>query len=78
MKQGGGSNTILIVNGVRDRLQHLVDVPMALKTAVVFDQSQFVKTAIKNLGNEGGIGLVLTGLMILIFLGSMRSVRSSI
>ena len=73
MKQGGGSNTISIVNGVRDRLRHLVDVPKALKTAVVFDQSQFVKTAIKNLGNEGGIGLVLTGLMILIFLGSMRA-----
>jgi multidrug efflux pump subunit AcrB len=32
-----------------------------------------VKTAIKNLGSEGGIGLVLTALMILIFLGSMRA-----
>jgi len=73
LKQGGGSNTISIVNGVRDRLEHLVDVPKALKTNVVFDQSQFVKTAIKNLGNEGGIGLILTGLMILIFLGSMRA-----
>jgi multidrug efflux pump subunit AcrB len=73
MKQGGGSNTISIVNGVRDRLKHLVDVPKALKPAVVFDQSEFVKTAIKNLGSEGGIGLVLTGLMILIFLGSIRA-----
>jgi len=73
LKQGGGSNTISIVNGVRDRLKHLVDIPKSLKTAVVFDQSQFVKTAIKNLGSEGGIGLVLTGLMILIFLGSMRA-----
>ena len=39
---------------------------------MVFDQSVFVKTAIGNLGSEGGIGLVLTALMILIFLGSMR------
>jgi hydrophobic/amphiphilic exporter-1 (mainly G- bacteria), HAE1 family len=73
LKQGGGSNTISIVNGVRDRLQHLVDIPKVLKTAVVFDQSEFVKTAIRNLGSEGGIGLVLTGLMILIFLGSVRA-----
>ncbi|MBS1815669.1 MAG: efflux RND transporter permease subunit [Acidobacteria bacterium] len=73
MKQGGGSNTISIVNGIRKRLKHLLDVPAALKTAVVFDQSQFVKTAITNLGSEGGIGLVLTGVMILVFLGSMRA-----
>jgi hydrophobic/amphiphilic exporter-1 (mainly G- bacteria), HAE1 family len=73
LKQGGGSNTISIVNGIRDRLKHLVDVPKALQTNVVFDQSEFVKIAIRNLGSEGGIGLVLTGLMILIFLGSMRA-----
>ena len=73
LKQGGGSNTISIVNGVRDRLKDLVDVPSSLRTAVVFDQSAFVKTAIKNLGSEGGIGLVLTALMILIFLGSVRA-----
>ena len=40
---------------------------------MVFDQSVFVKTAIRNLGSEGGIGLVLTAAMILIFLGSMRA-----
>ena len=73
LKQGGGSNTISIVNGVRSGVQHLLDVPASMKASVVFDQSQFVKTAIKNLGSEGGIGLVLTGLMILLFLGSMRA-----
>jgi multidrug efflux pump subunit AcrB len=40
---------------------------------VVFDQSIFVKLAIKNLVKEASIGLVLTGLMILIFLGSPRA-----
>ena len=40
---------------------------------MVFDQSQFVKTAIETLLHEGGIGLLLTSLMILIFLGSMRA-----
>jgi len=73
LKQGGGSNTIAVVNGIRDAIAHLVDIPTSLVTRVVFDQSVFVKTAIRNLGNEGGIGLVLTAVMILIFLGSMRA-----
>src|SRR6202044_4000695 len=51
----------------------LVDVPAALKTAVVFDQSIFVKLAIKNLVKEASIGLLLTGIMILVFLGSPRA-----
>jgi multidrug efflux pump subunit AcrB len=73
LKQGGGSNTIAVVDGIRDAINHLVDIPKSLVTRVVFDQSVFVKTAIRNLGNEGGIGLVLTAAMILIFLGSMRA-----
>jgi len=73
LKQGGGSNTIEIVNGVKKTIRNLVDVPDVLKTAVVFDQSIFVKVALKNLLKEGGIGLALTGLMILLFLGSPRA-----
>ena len=73
LKQGGDSNTIAIVNGVKAATMHLVDIPDVLKTAVVFDQSVFVKTAVRNLLKEGGIGLVLTGLTILLFLGSPRA-----
>jgi multidrug efflux pump subunit AcrB len=73
LKQGGNSNTISIVNGMRAAIKNLVDIPASLKTDVVFDQSVFVKTALKNLGSEGGIGLVLTALMILLFLGSIRA-----
>ncbi len=73
LKQGGDSNTIAIVNGIKAATKDLVDVPDALKTAVVFDQSIFVKTALENLLKEGGIGLALTGLMILLFLGSPRA-----
>jgi multidrug efflux pump subunit AcrB len=72
-KQGGNSNTITIVNGMKAAVKHLVDIPENLKTAVVFDQSVFVKLAIRNLVKEASIGLILTGLMILIFLGSPRA-----
>ncbi|WP_263354108.1 efflux RND transporter permease subunit [Acidicapsa acidisoli] len=73
LKQGGDSNTITIVNGVRKATAHLLDIPEALKTSVVFDQSVFVKTAIKNVISEGAIGLCLTGLMILLFLCNVRA-----
>jgi multidrug efflux pump subunit AcrB len=73
LKQGGDSNTITIVNGVRRATAHLLDIPESLKTNVVFDQSVFVKTAIKNVISEGAIGLCLTGLMILLFLGNVRA-----
>ena len=72
-KQGGDSNTIAIVNGVQETLKKLYDVPTSMQSKVVFDQSRFVKTAIETLLHEGGIGLFLTCLMILIFLGSMRA-----
>lgn len=73
LKQGGDSNTIAVVDGVREKLKHLTDIPQSLGRTVVFDQSAFVKTAITTLLHEGGIGLFLTCLMILIFLGSMRA-----
>ncbi|HXR75133.1 MAG TPA: efflux RND transporter permease subunit [Bryobacteraceae bacterium] len=73
LKQGGDTNTIAVVNGVRQTIGKLFDVPKQLVSRVVFDQSRFVKTAIDTLLHEGGMGLFLTSLMILIFLGSMRA-----
>jgi len=73
MKQGGDTNTIQVVDGIRDMIGHLYDIPKQLEAMVVFDQSAFVKEAIKTLLHEGLIGLILTSLMILIFLGSVRA-----
>jgi multidrug efflux pump subunit AcrB len=72
-KAGADANTIAIVDGVRAALKKLYDVPSSLRTAVVFDQARFVRTAIETLIHEGGIGLFLTCLMILLFLGSLRA-----
>ena len=73
LKQGGDANTIAVVDGIKQAVSHLFDVPKQLVTKVVFDQSVFVRNAIENLIHEGLIGLVLTGVMILVFLGSMRA-----
>jgi len=73
LKQGGDTNTISVVEGVKDKLKHLYDIPKELISTVVFDQSVFVKTAIETLLHEGALGLFLTSVMILVFLGSMRA-----
>ncbi len=73
MKQGGDTNTIAVVDGIRAAIKHLRDIPRELITNVVFDQSKFVHQAISTVMHEGGIGLLLTGIMILIFLGSGRA-----
>jgi HAE1 family hydrophobic/amphiphilic exporter-1 len=73
LKQGGDTNTIAVVNGIKKAVLTLRDIPAQLHTHVVFDQSVFVKQAISTVLREGGIGLFLTAVMILLFLGSTRA-----
>ncbi|HEV3218379.1 MAG TPA: efflux RND transporter permease subunit [Candidatus Acidoferrales bacterium] len=73
LRQGGDANTISIVQGIKKVIQTLRDIPAELRTRVVFDQSVFVKAAIQSVIREGGIGLLLTMIMILVFLGSPRA-----
>ncbi len=73
MKQGGDTNTIQVVDDVKKLTRKLIDIPKQLVTNVVFDQSVYVKAALETVLHEGGIGLVLTSIMILLFLGSLRA-----
>ncbi len=72
-KQGGNSNTIEVVSGIEKAIKNLRDIPSKMHAHVVFDQSVFVKQAIATVLREGGIGLILTALMVLLFLGSPRA-----
>src|SRR5579863_906828 len=73
LKQGGDTNTIQVVDGVRKLIGHLFDIPEQMKADLLFDQSVFVKEAINTVMHEGLIGLGLTSLMILLFLGNFRA-----
>src|SRR6202012_3720131 len=46
--------------------------PEDVKLSYVFDQSVYVINAVKSLAEEGAIGAILTGLMVLLFLGDRR------
>jgi HAE1 family hydrophobic/amphiphilic exporter-1 len=73
MKQGGDTNTIEVVNGVRKLIGNLFDIPKQMTAELLFDQSVFVKEAITTVLHESMIGLVLTSIMILLFLGNFRA-----
>jgi multidrug efflux pump subunit AcrB len=73
LKQGGNTNTIAVVEGVKAAVSRLLDVPGQLVTRVVFDQSQFVKGAIRTLLVATAVGLALTSGIVLLFLSSPRA-----
>lgn len=72
LKQGG-ANTISVVNGIHEILPKLIGVPKGIKLKAIFDQSDYILDAIHSLEHEAVSGAILASLMILIFLGSMRS-----
>lgn len=73
LKQGGDTNTIAVVDGIKEAVARLAGLPKDLVAKVVFDQSRFVKSAIETLLHEGLLGLFLTSVMILVFLGNFRA-----
>jgi multidrug efflux pump subunit AcrB len=72
--RNGKASTLAIVNAVKAALPKiLANVPPELKVTPLFDQSIFVRAAIRGVVREALIAAALTGLMILLFLGSLRS-----
>ena len=69
-----GANTIAVVKGVGDQIDTLkTQLPSGVNLDIVFDQSVYVKQAIRALSIEGILGGLLASLMILVFLQSVRS-----
>ena len=72
--KNGQASTLSIVNAVKATLPRiLANVPADLKVVALADQSIFVRASIRGVVREALIAAVLTGLMILLFLGSWRS-----
>jgi multidrug efflux pump subunit AcrB len=68
------ASTLAVVNLVRANIAKFQSVlPPDVKVSYEFDQSSYVARALDNLIVEGGLGAVLTGLMILLFLRDWRS-----
>jgi multidrug efflux pump subunit AcrB len=74
VQKNGNASTLNIIAGIKALLPQIKQtVPPALDIKPLADQSIFVKGAIQGVVKEASIAACLTGLMILIFLGSWRS-----
>ena len=74
VQKNGNTSTLSIISGINALLPFIKTlVPPALQIKPLADQSIFVKGAIKGVVTEASIAACLTGIMILIFLGSWRS-----
>src|SRR4051794_1271280 len=72
--RNGKASTLSIVNAVKAALPNiLANIPAELKVVALADQSIFVRASIQGVVREALIAAALTGLMILLFLGSWRS-----
>jgi multidrug efflux pump subunit AcrB len=72
--KSGKASTLSVVSGIRGLLPQLkTTLPPELNIRLLGDQSLFVRASIDGVIREAIIAAVLTGLMILLFLGSWRS-----
>ncbi len=68
------ASTLDVVNRVKAELPRMQSLlPDDIKVTFEFDQSTYVKNSIRGLILEGALGAILTGLMVLLFLGDVRS-----
>jgi multidrug efflux pump subunit AcrB len=73
VRKTGGVSTLAVVKGIRDAIPELKKLlPPGVTIKPIFDQSIFVKAALNGVLMGGTIAAVLTGLMILLFLGDWR------
>jgi Cu/Ag efflux pump CusA len=69
----GSASTLDIIAGIKARLPRIeAGLPSGLDLHMVGDQSPFIRAAVSGVVREGAIAAALTGLMILLFLGSWR------
>ncbi len=74
IQKAGSASTLDIIEGVKSLLPKIAEsLPKSLNLKAVGDQSVFVTDAVSSVIREGLIAAALTGLLILIFLGSWRS-----
>ena len=72
--KAGATSTLAIISGIKSLLPDVsTTLPAGLNLSAIGDQSVFVTSAVSSVVREGVIAAMLTGAMILLFLGSWRS-----
>lgn len=72
--KSGDASTWDVVKNLKKNLSNIQNsLPEDVELSYEFDQSVYVINAVKSLISEGAIGAILTGLMVLLFLGDKRA-----
>lgn len=72
--KGGDASTLEVVNGVKELIPQMTrTLPKGVQIKVLTDASKFVKDSVNDVVHELGLATGLTGLVVLLFLGSWRS-----
>ncbi len=69
-----GANSVEVAATVRDEIAHLNDLYSGrAKLEMLWDSSDFIKSAVTNVQSSAGIGALLAGLVLLLFLRNVRA-----
>ena len=74
IRKQSGTNTVEIVNAVKARLTQLEDtLPSGYRLRIVRDQAEFIEASISSVEEHLVVGSLLAALVVLLFLGNLRS-----
>jgi len=74
IRKQSGTNTVEIVNGVKARLAVLRGaLPAGYELRIVRDQGEFIEASIRSVEEHLVVGSILAALVVLLFLGNLRS-----
>ncbi|MGA7992766.1 MAG: efflux RND transporter permease subunit [Thermoanaerobaculia bacterium] len=74
IRKQSGTNTVAVINAIKERLAEIApQLPVGYSTEIVRDQSQFIKAAVDTVQEHLIVGGFLAALVVLLFLGNLRS-----
>ena len=74
VKKQSGTNTVAVVKNIKERIEELKSsLPPGIETTIIGDQSVFIKSSVNTVTEHLILGAVFAALMVLLFIGDLRS-----
>ena len=74
VKKQSGTNTLAVIQGVKDKLEQIKPtLPKDINISLMLDQSGTIRASVNTVLEHLILGGILAGIMVLVFMGSLRS-----
>jgi len=74
IKKQSGSNTLKVIDGVKEKIKMIEQtLPPDMKITIMSDQSGSIRASVNTVLEHLFLGAILAGIMVLVFMGSLRS-----